>query len=149
MSSVIGVDRHSVFHDREQPYYLKHVSRIKHDILKAYLGAWSGILGTKFPHLAYFDCFAGEGCYVDEHGQELPGSPQHALRVAADFVSKAPERSGLRRTRVDGEPSRAPLRPAPLPPAIAQTYWPPLQSPSHLPPPHHLGNQWRRLCESQ
>ena len=48
MSSVIGVDRHSVFHDREQPYYLKHVSRIKHDILKAYLGAWSGILGTKF-----------------------------------------------------------------------------------------------------
>jgi three-Cys-motif partner protein len=93
MSGVIGADRNSTFQEKEQPYYLKHVSRIKHDILKAYLGAWSGILGTRFPHLAYFDCFAGEGYYVDEDGQELPGSPQHALRVAADFVSKAPARS--------------------------------------------------------
>src|ERR1700691_507612 len=73
--------------------YLKQVSRVKHQILGKYLGAWSGILGTKFKHLAYFDCFAGDGRYVDEHGVELPGSPQHALQIASDFVSKSPGRS--------------------------------------------------------
>jgi three-Cys-motif partner protein len=73
--------------------YLKQVSRVKHQILGKYLGAWSGILGTKFRHLAYFDCFAGDGRYVDEHGLELPGSPQHALRIASDFVSRSQGRS--------------------------------------------------------
>ena len=73
--------------------YLKQVSRVKHEILGRYLSAWSGILGTKFRHLGYFDCFAGDGRYVDERGQQLPGSPQHALRMASDFVSKSPGRS--------------------------------------------------------
>ena len=73
--------------------YLKQVSRVKHQILGKYLGAWSGILGTKFKHLAYFDCFAGDGRYVDEYGVELPGSPQHALQIASEFVSKSPGRS--------------------------------------------------------
>lgn len=72
---------------------IKKVSRIKHGIQKSYLGAWSGILGSAFPRLAYFDCFAGEGAYADEYGGEIPGSPQQALEVAIDFVSNGPERS--------------------------------------------------------
>ncbi len=79
--------------ESEATEYLKQVSRIKHEILSKYLGAWSSILGTKFSHLAYFDCFAGSNRYVDEHGRSLEGSPQHALKVASDFVSKSTGRS--------------------------------------------------------
>lgn len=73
--------------------YLNQVSRIKHQILSGYLGAWSGILGNAFPHLGYWDCFAGDGSYVDENGSRLPGSPQLAVHVAIDFVSKSSGRS--------------------------------------------------------
>lgn len=68
--------------------YLKHVSRIKHEIFNGYFGAWAGILSRWFNDLAYFDCFAGDGRYVDEHGQPLPGSPQRAVGIAASLVSK-------------------------------------------------------------
>lgn len=68
--------------------YLKHVSRIKHQILNGYFGAWAGILSKSFSRLAYFDCFAGDGRYVDEHGQSLPGSPQRAVGIATDLVNK-------------------------------------------------------------
>lgn len=68
--------------------YLKHVSRIKHEILNGYFGAWSGILSRSFNHLAYFDCFAGDGRYVDENRQPLPGSPQRAVGIATDLVNK-------------------------------------------------------------
>ncbi len=77
----------------ESLHYLKQVSRIKHQILGGYLGAWSGILGSAFPHLAYWDCFAGDGRYVDENGMQLAGSPQRALKVAIDFVSRSRGRS--------------------------------------------------------
>lgn len=68
--------------------YLKHVSRIKHEILNGYFGAWAGILSRSFNHLAYFDCFAGDGRYVDEDGQPLPGSPQRAVGIATNLVTK-------------------------------------------------------------
>ncbi len=73
--------------------YLNQVSRIKHQILRGYLGAWSGILGNDFSRLAYWDCFAGDGLYVDENGVQLPGSPQLAVKTAVDFVSKSAGRS--------------------------------------------------------
>jgi len=68
--------------------YLKHISRIKHEILNGYFGAWLGILSRSFNHLAYFDCFAGDGRYVDENRQPLPGSPQRAVGIANDLVDK-------------------------------------------------------------
>jgi three-Cys-motif partner protein len=68
--------------------YLKHVSRIKHEIFNSYFGAWAAILSKSFKYLAYFDCFAGDGRYVDEHGQPLPGSPQRAVGIATHLVSK-------------------------------------------------------------
>jgi three-Cys-motif partner protein len=84
-------------HTDQQPSlsFIKKASRIKHGIQKNYLGAWSGILGTKFSRLAYWDCFAGEGALADDQGEEIPGSPQHALRVGIEFVSKDPARSML------------------------------------------------------
>jgi three-Cys-motif partner protein len=77
----------------EQLEYLKHVSRIKHSILRGYLGAWSAILGKGFDDLAVYDCFAGPGAYKDEFDRELPGSPAHVLEIANDFVSKSAFRS--------------------------------------------------------
>src|SRR5260370_39152579 len=74
-------------------HYLKQVSRIKHQILNGYFGAWSGILGSAYPHLDYWDCYAGDGCYAAEKGAQLPGSPQRALQVATDFVSRSEGRS--------------------------------------------------------
>jgi three-Cys-motif partner protein len=68
--------------------YLKHVSRIKHEILNGYFGTWAGILSRSFSRLAYFDCFAGDGRYVDESGQPLPGSPQRAVGIAAGLVNR-------------------------------------------------------------
>ncbi len=66
--------------------YLKQISRIKHRILRDYLGPWATILGSAHPRLGYVDCFAGGGTYVDEEGRLLPGSPQIALRVARQHV---------------------------------------------------------------
>ena len=75
--------------DEFEPSYLKHVSRIKHEIYTRYLGAWLAILSTQFNRLRVFDCFAGDGHYVDEHGHALPGSPQRAISIARDIVEKS------------------------------------------------------------
>jgi three-Cys-motif partner protein len=68
--------------------YLKHVSRVKHQILNGYFGAWAAILSKSFNQLAYFDCFAGDGRYVDEEGHPLPGSPQRAVALAMRLLNK-------------------------------------------------------------
>jgi three-Cys-motif partner protein len=73
----------------DEPGYLNHVSRIKHEIYTRYLGAWLTILSRGFNHLRVFDCFAGDGRYVDEHGQALPGSPQRAISITSDVVAKS------------------------------------------------------------
>lgn len=72
--------------------YLKLVSRVKHRILAKYLAPWSKILGSVHPTLAYVDCFAGAGGFLDELGQPLPGSPVIALQLAKDDVRKDPAR---------------------------------------------------------
>jgi three-Cys-motif partner protein len=77
----------------EELHYLKHVSRIKLKILRGYFGAWSAILGKAFGELAYYDCFAGEGLFKDEVGQQIEGSPSQALQIASEWVRKYPGRS--------------------------------------------------------
>jgi three-Cys-motif partner protein len=53
-------------------------TRAKHDILRRYLGAWFGILGSRFPRIVYMDGFCGPGRYS---GGEL-GSPIVAIKEA-------------------------------------------------------------------
>ena len=53
-------------------------TRAKHEILRRYLGAWFGILGSKIPRIMYLDGFCGPGRY---QGGE-PGSPLIALQEA-------------------------------------------------------------------
>src|ERR1700720_2070736 len=76
----------------EEPNYLKLVSRIKHEIYSNYLAAWISILSRSYRRLRVFDCFAGDGRYVNERGEPLPGSPQLAISVISDIVDKS---SGL------------------------------------------------------
>ena len=73
--------------------YLKRVSRVKHAILRNYLDPWAAILGSAHTRLAYVDCFAGGGVYVDEQGNQLPGSPAIALHLAKEYVNRRPDRS--------------------------------------------------------
>jgi three-Cys-motif partner protein len=102
--------------------YLKHVSRIKHQILNGYFGAWAGILSKSFNRLAYFDCFAGDGRYVDEHGQPLPGSPQQAVGIATSLVNKTKELSltlgFIERDEVKAARLRADLTSVATPPGL-------------------------------
>jgi len=53
----------------------KEHSRVKHSLLKAYLGAWFQIIGRKFDHAVYVDCFCGPGSF----GENDPGSPLIAI----------------------------------------------------------------------
>lgn len=53
-------------------------TRAKHEILRRYLGAWFGILGSRFPRIVYIDGFCGPGRYS---GGEL-GSPIVAINEA-------------------------------------------------------------------
>ena len=73
--------------------YLKLVSRVKLDVLAAYLEPWSRILGSRNKKLLYFDCFEGGGEYTDESGEALPGSPLRALRIANDYRARYPTRT--------------------------------------------------------
>lgn len=53
-------------------------TRIKHEILRRYLGAWFGILGQRIPRIMYLDGFCGPGRYIG--GED--GSPIIALKEA-------------------------------------------------------------------
>lgn len=55
----------------------------KHEILDRYLGAWFGILGSKYHRVVYIDGFCGPGRYVDGE----PGSPIIALKKAMSHQS--------------------------------------------------------------
>jgi three-Cys-motif partner protein len=71
----------------DTPYLkLKQVSRAKHTILRKYLEPWAKILGTAYPRLGYFDCYAGGGIYTDENGQPMPGSPLIAVDIAKEWA---------------------------------------------------------------
>jgi three-Cys-motif partner protein len=88
-SSVLPVGQSAV---AEEPNYLKLVSRIKHEIYSSYLAAWISILSRSYRRLRVFDCFVGDGRYVNERGEPLPGSPQLAISITSDIVDKS---SGL------------------------------------------------------
>jgi three-Cys-motif partner protein len=88
-SSVLPVGQSGV---AGEPNYLKLVSRIKHEIYSNYLAAWISILSRSYRRLRVFDCFAGDGRYVNERGEPLPGSPQLAISITSDIVDKS---SGL------------------------------------------------------
>jgi three-Cys-motif partner protein len=53
-------------------------TQAKHEILRAYLGAWFPILGSKIPRIVYIDGFCGPGRYTG--GED--GSPIIALKEA-------------------------------------------------------------------
>lgn len=65
---------------------IKLVSRIKHKILDRYLPAWETILGSRYDHICYYDCYAGPGEYTYK-GEKVEGSPVIAVRSAIDFVN--------------------------------------------------------------
>ena len=60
--------------------YKEH-TKVKHILLKKYLGAWLLILGKYNPKICYFDGFAGRGEYADG----TFGSPLIALKVADEL----------------------------------------------------------------
>lgn len=60
---------------------------VKHAILKDYVGAWAGILGSWNRKIIFIDGFCGPGYYEDD-GETHDGSPIIALRVAEHFVDK-------------------------------------------------------------
>ena len=61
-------------------------TKAKHEILRRYLGAWFGILGTKTPRIVYIDGFCGPVIY---QGGE-PGSPIIALSQAKPLAESNP-----------------------------------------------------------
>jgi three-Cys-motif partner protein len=56
----------------------------KHAILRRYLGAWFGIMGTTNPHIVYLDGFCGPGRY--KGGED--GSPILAIKLAQEHHQK-------------------------------------------------------------
>lgn len=59
-------------------------SRVKHEILRAYLDRWMPILSSKFERVIFVDGFAGPGVY--KNGE--PGSPLIAINALMDFTTK-------------------------------------------------------------
>lgn len=66
--------------------YREHTA-IKHIILKDYLGAWAGKLGTWNKNIVFIDGFCGPG-YYEAEGKEHDGSPIIALDIAKYFADK-------------------------------------------------------------
>ncbi|MBI4377309.1 MAG: three-Cys-motif partner protein TcmP [Elusimicrobia bacterium] len=58
----------------------------KHNILRAYFGAWLSIVGQKFPRVVFVDGFCGPGQYV---GGE-PGSPVVVIEEAKKALATRP-----------------------------------------------------------
>src|SRR5579859_4013976 len=71
--------------ESDEPEHLKRVSRVKHIILEKYLPSWAQILGSRYMHLAYVDCFAGPGQYEFE-GNPVEGSAVIAVKEAIKFA---------------------------------------------------------------
>jgi spore photoproduct lyase len=72
--------------------YREH-TRVKHELLKKYLGAWIKILGKFHRKILFFDGFAGRGEYADETGKIVVlGSPVIALESAAELLKYCEEK---------------------------------------------------------
>jgi len=68
--------------DKTKLWSLAAHTRVKHEILRRYLGAWFGILGRVTPKVIYIDGFCGPGRY--EKGEK--GSPIIALEHAINHA---------------------------------------------------------------
>ena len=61
--------------------------RVKHEILKYYLGGYFGMMGqTHFQRLIYIDGFAGPGQYLKEDGSIEEGSPIVAFKTVVEHI---------------------------------------------------------------
>lgn len=60
---------------------------IKHAILKDYIGAWAGILGSWNRQIVFIDGFCGPG-YYEADGKQYDGSPIIALQIAEHFADE-------------------------------------------------------------
>lgn len=56
------------------------LQRVKHELLRRYLGAWFGILGLSHPGFVYLETHAGRGRFLSGE----PGSPIVALKTLLD-----------------------------------------------------------------
>jgi three-Cys-motif partner protein len=78
--------------DREHFDDYREQTRVKHEILTAYLPAYYHILKGRNENLVFIDGFAGPGTYTKaETGQTFDGSPLRALRLIAsnkDFAER-------------------------------------------------------------
>lgn len=70
--------------DREHFETYRLQTRVKHQILRAYLPPYFDILKTRYRQLGFIDAFAGRGTYDDDTGGKVPGSPVQALEVIAE-----------------------------------------------------------------
>ena len=79
-------------HDREHFEDYREQTRVKHEILAAYLPAFFHILKRWQTNLVYIDAFAGSGVYTSaDSGETFDGSPILALSLFAnndDFSAK-------------------------------------------------------------
>lgn len=70
--------------DREHFKDYRNQTRVKHEILAAYLEPYFRIVGTTNKDLMYVDGFAGPGTYTKaESGEVFDGSPLRALKLVA------------------------------------------------------------------
>jgi three-Cys-motif partner protein len=71
----------------ENPEYWEdynNLQRVKHELLKRYLGGWFPILGSWSGRIIYIDCHAGRG----KHNTGQKGSPLVALEVLLNHSSR-------------------------------------------------------------
>lgn len=80
--------------DREHFEQYRDQTRLKHEILAAYLPAFFHILKRYKKNLNYIDAFAGRGHYTDQE-QDVPGSPLLALELIAGNAELAEKVSTL------------------------------------------------------
>jgi len=71
--------------DREHFEDYREQTRVKHEILEAYLGPYFQILGSGNRNLLYIDGFAGRGTYSKAGtGERFDGSPLRALKLISE-----------------------------------------------------------------
>src|SRR5437879_2953932 len=78
--------------DREHFENYREQTRVKHEILAAYLPAYYNVLKVRSKNLVFIDGFAGRGTYTrKETGETVNGSPLLALELIAankDFAER-------------------------------------------------------------
>jgi three-Cys-motif partner protein len=76
--------------DREHFEDYRDQTRVKHEILAAYLPVYFNILADSNKNLNYLDGFAGPGTYtLADTGESIDGSPLRALKLIAQNLKFA------------------------------------------------------------